>query len=91
MKRWLLLLLATVALSATAAPTQTATLEVKNMTCATCPLTVREVLKRQPGVLDAKVDLKTESAQVTFDAARGKPEEFARAVSEAGYPARVRQ
>lgn len=70
MKRLLCLLLSGAALSATAAPTRTATFEVKNMTCATCPLTVRQVLKRQPGVLDAKVDLKTESALVTFDAAR---------------------
>ena len=91
MRRSLSVLFTACALSAAAAETpRTVTLDVQKMTCATCPLTVHQVLKRQPGVVDAKVDLATASARVTFDATKGQPEQFARAVSEAGYPATVR-
>lgn len=79
-----------VTLSAAAAETpHTVTLEVREMTCATCPLTVRQVLKRQPGVIDATVDLATAKARVTIDAARAQPQQLARAVTDAGFPARV--
>ena len=35
---------------------QTVTLDVQNMTCAVCPITVKKALFRVPGVTDAKVD-----------------------------------
>ena len=35
---------------------QTITLDVQNMTCAICPITVKKALERVPGVTDAKVD-----------------------------------
>lgn len=74
-----------------AAPAETVTLDVQNMTCASCPITVRLVLKKQPGVKDAKVDLRSHSAEVRFDPTKAQPEQFAKAVSEAGFPASVRQ
>ncbi|HEU0202896.1 MAG TPA: cation transporter [Burkholderiaceae bacterium] len=70
---------------------QTVTLDVQNMTCASCPLTVRQILKKQPGVEEAKVDLRSQSAQVKFDPAKVQPEQLAKAVSEAGYPSKVRR
>jgi len=70
---------------------QTATLDVQNMTCASCPLTVRQILKKQPGVEDAKVDLRGHSAEVKFDPAKVRPEQFAKAVSDAGFPSTVRR
>lgn len=54
------------ALPAAQAATRTATLDVKGITCSTCPLTVRQVLLKSPGVKDAKVDGKNHAA-VTFD------------------------
>ncbi len=82
---------AAAALSAAAAgPPRTATLEVQQMTCATCPLTVQQVLKRQPGVVEARAEMKTATAQVRLDPAKNTPEALARAVTEAGYPAKVR-
>ena len=39
-----------------AGPLQTVTLDVQNMTCAVCPITVKKALERVPGVTDAKVD-----------------------------------
>lgn len=91
MKTSLAILAATVALSASAAePPRTVTLDVQNMTCATCGLTVQQLLKRQAGVSEAKAEMKTASARVTFDPAKNTPEALARAVTEAGYPAKVR-
>jgi mercuric ion binding protein len=82
---------AAAALSVAAAePPRTVILEVQNMTCATCPLTVQQVLKRQPGVTDAKAEMKSASARVTYDPATIAPEALARAVTQAGFPARVR-
>ena len=43
---------------------QTVTLEVKNMTCAVCPITVKKALERVPGVTDAKVDFDKKTASV---------------------------
>ncbi len=80
---------ATVALAAYAAPQQEVTLDVGGMTCASCPLTVKAVLKKQSGVADAKVDLDRHAARVKFDPALVSAEQLARAVSEAGFPAKV--
>ena len=69
----------------------TATLDVKGMTCAACPITVRKVLKRVPGVADAAVDLKTGTAEVRFDPDRVQPDALAKALTGAGFPATVRR
>jgi mercuric ion binding protein len=91
MKTLLAALTLAAALAATAAePPRTVILEVQNMTCATCPLTVQQVLKRQPGVVEAKAEMKTATARVRFDPAKNTPELLARAVTEAGYPAKAR-
>lgn len=68
------------------AATRTATLDVKGMTCSTCPLTVRQVLLKSPGVSQAKVDLKKAAATVTFDDTATNAERLANAVTEAGFP-----
>lgn len=73
------------------AATRTATLDLKGMTCATCPLTVRKVLLKTPGVSDAKVDFKNAAAMVTFDDAATSVERLANIVTEAGFPAAQRK
>jgi mercuric ion binding protein len=65
----------------------TATFVVEKMTCVTCPLTVRIAMKRVEGVIDAKVDLDSKTATVTFDDARTTVEEIAEASTNAGFPA----
>ncbi|MGH7484650.1 MAG: cation transporter, partial [bacterium] len=45
------------------------TLPVEGMTCAACQMTVQKALLRQPGVLDASVNLMMKSAAVTYDPA----------------------
>ncbi len=76
--------------AAAAEPPRTVILDVRNMTCATCPLTVQQLLKKQPGVVEAKAEMKTASARVSFDPAKNTPEALARVVTEAGYPAKAR-
>lgn len=79
------------ALTTAQAANRTATLNVKDMTCSTCPLTVRQVLLKSPGVSQAKVDFKTAAATVTFDDAATSIERLANAVSEAGFPSAPRK
>lgn len=91
MKRMPAVLIATVAAAAWASEaSRSVTLDVQKMTCFTCPLTVRQVLKRQPGVKEASAEIKSASARVTYDPALTTPEALARALTEAGFPARVR-
>lgn len=69
----------------------TATLDVKGMTCPTCPLTVKVALKKQPGVGDVKVDLQQGTARVAFDPTKVSVDRLAKAVTDAGYPATPRK
>jgi Cu+-exporting ATPase len=65
-------------------------LGIGGMTCASCVSRVERVLKKQPGVADATVNLATESARITL--AAGVGDEVAarlkRAVRDAGYEPR---
>jgi len=79
--------LAFVSLCVQAGKPQTVTLDVKGMTCPTCPLTVKVALKKQPGVTDVKVNLQRNTAEVTFDPDRVSVDRLAKASTEAGYPA----
>lgn len=65
----------------------TATFAVEKMTCATCPLTVRIAMKRVDGVIDAKVDLDSNTATVTFDDEQTNVNEIAEASTNVGFPA----
>ena len=78
-----------VASSALAAGTRTATLDVANMDCAVCPITVRKSLEKVPGVGSAKVDLRTHRAVVAFDPAKTTPEMLTKATADAGFPSSV--
>jgi periplasmic mercuric ion binding protein len=88
-----LLLAAALALSplaALAGAPRTVTLDVKNMTCAVCPITVRKALEKAPGVVRVKVDLDAKTATVTFDPDKADAAALIKATTEAGYPASVK-
>jgi mercuric ion binding protein len=92
-KRILALAIATLCLSPFAsaiAEPRTATLEVANMTCALCPVTVKKAITRVPGVLDARVDYDTKTAVVRFDGDKTNVGAITAATSGAGYPSRER-
>jgi periplasmic mercuric ion binding protein len=68
---------------------QTVTLDVKNMNCAVCPITVKKALEKVPGVTIAKVDFEKKTASVTFDPDQASPATLSKATSDAGYPSTV--
>ena len=80
-----------IASSAFAGKTSTATLDVSNMTCSACPITVRKALEKVPGVDSAKIDLKTHRAVVAFDPAKTTPELLTKATTDAGFPSSIKQ
>lgn len=69
------------------APRQT-TFAIENMTCATCPITVRTAMGRVPGVSAVQVDFAAKTARVTYDPRRANVTQIAAASTNAGYPAR---
>ena len=75
--------------AAFAAGGRTATLDVDNMDCSACPITVREALKNVPGVTSAKVDFKTKRAVVVFDSAQATPDALTKATADAGFPSKI--
>src|SRR6185295_8980917 len=65
------------------------TLPVEGMTCAACQATVQKALQRQPGVIDASVNLMMKNAAVTYDPAVTRPEALVEAIRETGYEAEM--
>ena len=68
---------------------QTATLDVKNMTCELCPVTVKKSLEKVPGVSQARIDFFKKTATVTFDADKTSASALTKATTDAGYPSTV--
>lgn len=84
-------LLALATFAALAASPQSVVLEVKNMTCELCPITVKKSLERVPGVSQARIDFASKTAIVTFDADRTSTAALIKATTDAGYPSSVRK
>ena len=78
--------------SETAATAKAATLAkaqfaVENMTCATCPISVRNAMMRVEGVKSVDVDFDTKIATVEYDPAITTPQAIGAASDAVGYPA----
>ena len=84
-------LVALVPLASLAAPPHTAVLDVQNMTCGLCPVTVKKSLEKVAGVSQAQVDFAKKTATVTFDADKTNATALAKATTEAGFPSTVRK
>jgi mercuric ion transport protein len=72
-----------------AAPPQTATLAVENMTCGTCPIVVKKALERVRGVSSTSVDFNRKTATVTFDPDNTTSAKLTQATTDAGFPSKV--
>lgn len=83
------LLLAAMPLAALAATPQTAVLDVQNMTCELCPVTVKKSLEKVAGVSQARIDFAKKTATVTFDADKTNAAALLKATTDAGYPSTV--
>lgn len=65
---------------------QTVTLDVRNMTCAACPYTVKSSLEAVPGVIKVAVSYKEKTAIVTYDDGKADVKALTAATTNAGYP-----
>jgi mercuric ion binding protein len=68
---------------------QSVTLDVQNMTCAMCPITVKKALKNVNGVHSAEVDFGGKTANVTFNPQKTNIEALIQATTNLGYPSSV--
>jgi mercuric ion binding protein len=67
---------------------QTITFTIENMTCASCPYTVKQSMAAVPGVVGVDVSFGAKTATVSFDDAKTSPDAIAAASTNAGYPAK---
>ena len=88
-------LFAALALAAVVAPvwaaTQTVTLSVPGMTCASCPITVKHALSKVEGVSKTVVSFDKRQAVVTFDDAKTNVQKLTKATEVAGYPSSLKR
>ena len=75
--------------NAVAAPPQTATLAVDELSCGTCPIVVKKALTRVPGVTATTIDLDAKTATVTFDPDKTTTARLTQATTEAGFHSRL--
>jgi mercuric ion binding protein len=78
-------------LAALAATPQTAVLDVQNMTCGLCPVTVKKSLEKVAGVSQAQIDFAKKTATVSFDADKTNASALIKATTDAGFPSTVRK
>jgi P-type Cu+ transporter len=69
--------------------TERVTIPVTGMTCAACQGRVQRVLGKTPGVVDASVNLMTNSATVTYDPAATAPSALVEQIRGTGYGAEL--
>nr|WP_198244739.1 heavy metal-associated domain-containing protein [methane-oxidizing endosymbiont of Gigantopelta aegis] len=80
------------AISATSQVTQqlkSVTLDVQNMTCAMCKITIRKALEKVAGVKNATVDFNKKTVTIQFEPKRTSVQELIKATTNVGYPASV--
>ena len=73
------------------AATQTVTLAVPGMTCAACPITVKQAISKIDGVNKVNVNFDKREAVVTFDDAKASVQKLTQATENAGYPSSVKR
>jgi mercuric ion binding protein len=89
MRRLLVALLICLPIPAFAAAPQTAVLDVQNMTCALCSITIQKALEKTPGVIAARVDYDHKTATVKYNADKTNPSVLVKATTNAGFPSSV--
>lgn len=89
MLKLLVAALAALPLASLAAPPETVTLDVQNMTCPVCPITVKKSLEKVSGVSEVRIEFDQKTAIVTYDPEKVQPEALTEATTNAGYPSTV--
>lgn len=65
---------------------QTVTLNIENMTCAMCTVTIKKALQKGDGVKQVTVDYDSKTVVVTFDSIKADSAALIKATTDAGYP-----
>ncbi|QPK61641.1 cation transporter [Methylomonas sp. LL1] len=65
---------------------QTVTLDIDNMTCAMCTVTIKKALQKVEGVQEVTVDYDSKTATITFDNQKTDSAALIKATTDAGYP-----
>ncbi len=86
MRRFLASLLIFIPIPGNAMTPKTAVLDVQNMTCAMCSITIRKAIEKVPGVMDANVDYDHKTATVRYDPEKVNPSALVNATTNAGFP-----
>jgi periplasmic mercuric ion binding protein len=86
MRKLLAVLLIGLPVSAFAAAPQTIVLDVQNMTCSMCSITIHKAFEKVPGVIEATVDYDHKTATVKYDADKTNPSALVKATTNAGFP-----
>ena len=92
MKTKILLFFLTFAFTSGAALAEprTVTLDIQNMTCAVCPITVKKALEHVSGVQQVTVDYASKTAIVEFDDMVATIDKLTEATQNAGYPTSIK-
>ncbi|NOU22190.1 MAG: mercury resistance system periplasmic binding protein MerP [Methyloglobulus sp.] len=69
---------------------RTVTLDVQNMTCAVCPITVKKALEHVSGVQQVTVDYASKTAIIEFDDTVATEDKLTEATQNAGYPSSIK-
>lgn len=77
--------------SASAGTPETLTLNVQNMTCAACPITVKKALEHVPGVSNVKIDFEHKTATLQLDMDKANAATLTKATTDSGFPSTVRK
>lgn len=65
---------------------QTVTLNIENMACAMCTVTIKKALQKVEGVQKVTVEYDSKTATVTFDGIKTDSAALIKATTDAGYP-----
>ena len=64
-------------------------MQIGNMTCAACAVTVGASLKKVDGVIAATVSFDDKTADVVYDPGKSGIEDFINATANVGYPSKI--
>jgi copper chaperone CopZ len=70
---------------------KTTELNIKGMHCKSCVMLLKDTLSETEGVKNADVSLEKNSAKITFDEKKVKPEQFVKLIKAEGYDASVKK
>jgi mercuric ion binding protein len=72
------------------AKSQTVSLNIPTMDCATCPITIKAALVKVPGVSKVKVSYDRREAVIVYDDSKATVTDLKKATEDAGYPSMLK-